>query len=100
MQTATRRIILEHLQLGKRVDSSRPLAATPISTIMTESVFPRLSYYQTTLLDGDKDINLLSHFTLTQNTGEYYGYVVYGSKSKIVVYIGEDLPTDLQGLSD
>ena len=56
------------------------------------------TYHQTTLLDGDEDIDLLSHFTLTQNTGEYYGYVVYGSKSKIVVYIGEDLPADLQGL--
>ena len=58
------------------------------------------SYYQTTLLDGDKEINLLSHFTLTQNTGEYYGYVVYGKRSKIVVYIGEDLPTDLQGINE
>ena len=58
------------------------------------------TYYQTTLLDGNEDVNLLSHFTLTQNTGEYYGYVVYGSKSKIVVYIGEDLPADLQGLNE
>ena len=56
------------------------------------------TYYQTTLLDGEKDINLLSHLTLTQNTGEYYGYVVYGAKSKIVVYIGEELPGDLQSL--
>jgi hypothetical protein len=55
------------------------------------------TYYQTTLLDGE-EINLLSHFTLTQNTGEYYGYVVYGSKSKIVVYIGENLPDDLSYL--
>ena len=58
------------------------------------------TYYQTTLLDGNEDVNLLSHFTLTQNTGEYYGYVVYGSKSKIVVYIGEDLPTDLQDINE
>ena len=58
------------------------------------------TYYQTTLLDGNEDVNLLSHFTLTHNTGEYYGYVVYGSKSKIVVYIGEDLPADLQGLNE
>lgn len=57
------------------------------------------TYYQTTLLDGDKKINLLSHFTLTQNTGEYYGYVVYGSKSKIVVFVGECLPNELQYLN-
>lgn len=55
----------------------------------------RDSYYQTTLLDGEQETDLLSHFTLTQNTGEYYGYVVYGAKSKIVVYVGETLPEDL-----
>ena len=55
------------------------------------------TYHQTTLLDGDEDIDLLRHFTLPQSTGEYYGIVVYGSKSKIVVYIGEDLTADLQG---
>ena len=57
------------------------------------------SYYPTVLLDGEK-IKLKSHVTLTSNTGRYYGYVVYGKRSKIVVYIGEDLPTDLQGINE
>lgn len=57
------------------------------------------SYYPTVLLDGEK-IRLKSHFTLTANTGEYYGYVVYGKRSKIVVYIGEKLPDDLRYLNE
>lgn len=48
------------------------------------------SYYATTLMDGD-NVNLLCHFTIATN-GEHTGYVVYGERSKIVVYIGEELP--------
>lgn len=49
------------------------------------------SYYATTLLNGE-EVKLLCHFTIASN-GEHVGYVVYGEKSKIVVYVGEELPT-------
>lgn len=47
-------------------------------------------YRPTLLMDGD-EIRLKCHYKHAQG-GEHTGYVVYGEKSKIVVYIGESLP--------
>lgn len=48
------------------------------------------AFQTTTLLDGKKK-TLSSHYSITNN-GDYVGYVVYGKRSEIVVYVGETEP--------
>lgn len=49
------------------------------------------SYYATTLSENG-NMKLLCHFTMASD-GVHNGYVVYGEKSKIVVYLGAELPS-------
>lgn len=49
------------------------------------------SSFQTTILLDGKKKTLSSHYSITNN-GDYVGYVVYGKRSDIVVYVGDTEP--------